>query len=103
MGKGRVDILTKGEKKFMSDVYFVPGLKHNLISNGKFMQKGYNIFFKNDVCTILDKPPSRQLIEKVHMTNNIMFLVNIRSDMKEEGLIEAVTQENFQEEIKDEN
>eukprot|EP00253_Pinus_taeda_P005829 PITA_05829 len=57
MGKGRVNILTKkGEKKCISDVYFVPGLKHNLISTGQLMQKGYNAFFKNDVCTILDRP-----------------------------------------------
>eukprot|EP00253_Pinus_taeda_P036606 PITA_36606 len=35
MGKGRVNILTKkGKKKYISDVYFVPGLKYNLISIG---------------------------------------------------------------------
>ena len=35
MGKGRVNILTKkGEKKYISDVYFVPNLKHNLMSIG---------------------------------------------------------------------
>lgn len=35
MGKGRVNILTKKrEKKYISNVYFVPGLKHNLISIG---------------------------------------------------------------------
>jgi len=47
ISKGRVNILTKkGEKNYISDVYFVPGLKHNLISIGQFMQKGYNVFFK---------------------------------------------------------
>ena len=50
MGKRRVNILTnKGEKKYISDVYFVPSLKHNLMSVGQLMQKGYNVFFKNDV------------------------------------------------------
>ena len=50
MGKGRVNILTKkGEKKCISNVFFVPDLKHNLISIGQLMQKGYNVFFKNDV------------------------------------------------------
>lgn len=30
MGKGNINILTKqGEKNYISDVYFVPGLKHN--------------------------------------------------------------------------
>ena len=60
MGKGRVNILKKkGEKKYFSNVYFVPGLKHNLMSIGKLIQKGYNVLKKNDVCTILDRPPSR--------------------------------------------
>ena len=41
MGKGRVDILTKkGEKNFMLDVYYVPGLKRNLLSIRQLMQKG---------------------------------------------------------------
>ncbi len=66
MGEGRVNILTKkGEKKYISDIYFVPSLKHNLISIGQLIQKGYNVFFKNDECTILDRPPRRQLIAKV--------------------------------------
>ena len=66
MGKGRVNILTKkGEKKYISDVYFVSGLEHNLMSIGQLMQKGYNVFFKTNVCTILDRPPSRQKIAKV--------------------------------------
>lgn len=81
------------------------------------MQKGYNVFFKNDVCTILDRPPSRQLIAKVQMTKNKMFPIKIISGLQEEsaqaqlsmnsqeeGRKEAiVTQVNFQEEIKDEN
>ena len=69
----------------MSDVYFLPSLKHILISIGHLMQKGYNVFFKNDVCTILDKPPRRPLIAKFHMTNNRMFPLKLRSNLKEEG------------------
>jgi len=35
MGKGRANILTnKGENKYISTIYFVTGLKHNLISIG---------------------------------------------------------------------
>ena len=116
MGKGRVNILTKkGEKKYISDVYFVPGLKHNLMSVGQLMQKGYNVFFKNDVCTILDRPPSRLMITKVKMTNNRMFPLKIILDLlkegaqaqlfinlQEDGRKEAVvTQVNFQAEVKD--
>lgn len=118
MRKGRGNILTnKGEKKYISDVYFVPGLKHNLMSIGHLMQKGYNDFFKNDVCTILDRPPRGQLIAKVQMTNNIMFPLKIISDRQKEGTQAqlsmnsqedgskkaAVRQVKFQAEVKDEN
>ena len=91
MGKGRVNILTKkGKKKFMPDVYYVPGLKCNLLSIGKLMQKGYNVFFKADVCTIMDKPPIRHLIEKVHMKSNRMFPLKMRSKLKEGGVVTAI-------------
>lgn len=60
MGKGRVNIITKkGGKKYISNVYFVLSLKYNLISIGKLMQNGYNVFCKNGECTILDKFPSK--------------------------------------------
>ena len=87
------------------------------MSVGQLMQKGYNVFFKNDVRTILDKPPSRQLIAKVQMTNNRRFPLKIRSDLKEECAQSQLsmnsqedgrndvdaTQVSFQQEIKDEN
>eukprot|EP00253_Pinus_taeda_P033405 PITA_33405 len=116
--QAQVSILTKkGEKEYISDVYFVPGLKHNLVSVGQLMQKGYNVFFKNDVCTILDRPPRRQLIAKVQMTNNRMFPLKIISYLQKAGAQAklsmnsqedgrkdpVVTQVNFQAEVKDEN
>ena len=61
--KRNINILTKkGEKKHISDVYFVPGLKHNLLSIGQFFQKGYRVSFKNKVYTILEKF-ARTLVE----------------------------------------
>lgn len=60
-----VNILTKqADKKYIFYIYSVPGLKHNLMRIGNFMQNAYNIFFKNDKWTILDKPPTRQFIAK---------------------------------------
>ena len=47
------------------------------------MNKGYNVFFKNDVCTIMDIPPSKRVIAKVHMTKNRMFPLKLRTDLKE--------------------
>jgi len=115
MGKGRANILTKkGEKKYILDVYFFPGLKHNLTSIGDLMRKGYNVLFKNHDCKILDNPPRRQMIAKVHMISNRMFTLKIKPYLKEEGAqaqlsmnsqederkIAVVTHVNFQAEIK---
>ena len=63
MGKGKVSILTrKGEQKFVPDVYYVPGLKCNILSIRQLLNKGYNVFFKYDVCTIMDIPPNKKFI-----------------------------------------
>ena len=101
MGKGRVSILTrKGEKKFVPYVYYVPGLKYNLLSIGQLMNKGYNVFFKNNLCTIMNIPPSKRVIAEVHMKKNKIFPSKLRKNLKEGGVVVAVTQEVFQEELK---
>src|SRR5271168_5080774 len=56
MGKGEVKIFTKkGERKTIADVYYVPRMRCNLLSIGQRVQKEYNVFFVNDVCTIMDR------------------------------------------------
>lgn len=78
-GKGIVPILTKqNQRKEIHDVYYVPNLKHNLISVGQLMEHGYDIIFKGTTC-IFDKPPSRRLIAKIERTKNRMFPLNLRS------------------------
>eukprot|EP00253_Pinus_taeda_P013378 PITA_13378 len=104
MGKGEVKIFTKkGEKKTITDVYYVPGMRCNLLSIGQLVHKGYNVFFKNDVCTIMDITPNKRCIAEVKMTRNRMFPLRIRADLKNKEVIAAVTQEAFQSVPKDEN
>jgi hypothetical protein len=74
LGKGNINILTRqGEKRVMSDVYYVSGLKHNLISTGQLLQKGYIIYMQGNHFVIMDKCPSNLLIAKIQMTSNRMF------------------------------
>jgi hypothetical protein len=48
-GKGVVPVLTKhGEVKNIYDVYYVPNIKHNLLSVGKLMVHGYDVTFHNN-------------------------------------------------------
>eukprot|EP00253_Pinus_taeda_P003252 PITA_03252 len=104
MKKGEVNILTKkGEKKTMADVYYFPGMKCSLLSIGQRVQKGYDVFFENDVCTIMDRKPRKRCIAEVKLTRHRMFSLRIKVDLKDGVEIAAVTQEAFQSEPKDEN
>eukprot|EP00253_Pinus_taeda_P024602 PITA_24602 len=104
MGKGEVKIFTKqGERKTIADIYYVPGMRCNLLSIGQLVQKGYNVFFVNDVCTIMDIAPSKRCIAEVKMTRNRMFHLRIRADLKNKNEIATVIQEAFQSMPKDEN
>jgi hypothetical protein len=79
LGKQSIHILTyKEEQKVMFYVYYVSGLKHNLMSIGKLLQKGYIIYMEDNHRVIMDKFPSNQLIEKIQMTGNKMFPLTLK-------------------------
>jgi hypothetical protein len=80
-GKGVILVYTKNdERRKIDDVYYVPGMKCNMLSVGQLIEKKYRVFFKNKVCTIYDKYPSKQLISRVEMTKNRMFPLIMRND-----------------------
>ena len=67
--KGTVHILTKQNvKKDINNVYHVPDLKHNLLSVGQLIEKGYKVLFEGASCKIYDRKPSRKLISEILMT-----------------------------------
>ena len=83
LGKGTIGILIKhGESNFIPNVYHVEGLKHNLLSIGQLIQKGYRVYIENDHCVIKDKRPRNQLATKVPMTSNRLFPLRIVLEMK---------------------
>ena len=52
-GKSIITILTKqNENKSIHNVFYVPDLKHNLISVGQLSQSSYDVRFKGTTCTI---------------------------------------------------
>jgi hypothetical protein len=83
MGKRTIIVITNIGNKTILDVYFVPGLKNNLISVGQLTQKGYRVAFENNVCTIFDIPPIKMVIAKVEMKNNRIFPLSMKSEMME--------------------
>ena len=45
-GKGTIAIKSKsGSERIINDVYYIPGLAHNLLSVGQLIQRGYSVIF----------------------------------------------------------
>ena len=59
LGKSTVGFLTKQrERKSMPYFYHVEGMKHNLLSIEKLIQKGYKVYMEENHCVIKDICPS---------------------------------------------
>ena len=87
-----VSIQTKqGQKRYIQDVYYALGLKHNLISVGQLTQKGYDIILKANYCFIYNKPPIKMLIARVKMTKNRMYPLSMNYDRKDVSLAQKAT------------
>ena len=69
VGKGSIMFCTKqGEKKEIKNVYFAPGMKHNLMSIGQLIQNGYKVLMENGRCVNHEKDGSKNLLAVVQMT-----------------------------------
>ncbi|KAF2310285.1 hypothetical protein GH714_007584 [Hevea brasiliensis] len=76
MGKGQVTIqTTRNVTHKISDVFYVPDLKTNLLSVGQLQEKGYEIQIKDGIFRLLDD--NLGLIAQVKMTTNRMFPLHL--------------------------
>ncbi|KAK0589362.1 hypothetical protein LWI29_013222 [Acer saccharum] len=79
--QGRRDVMIKqknGDHAFISNVYYVPDMKTNILSLGQLLEKGYHISLQNMQLTITDA--RGKLITRVQMTKNRMFPLAIHHD-----------------------
>lgn len=74
-GKGVVKIILKGISYVMSDVYYVPELKNNLLSVGQLQEKGLDVLFKGDRKTCSIFHPTKGKIAESVMSANRMFIL----------------------------
>jgi hypothetical protein len=72
-------LIKQNVKKKINNVYHVPDLKHNLLSVGQLIEHGYKVLFEGASCRICDKTPSRKLISEIHMIQNRMFPLTLRT------------------------
>ena len=73
--RGIVSITFDG-KTYTDDVYFVFGLKHNLLSIGQLKDKGYQLQFGNDTC-IIKKKEGKLLGTSTRTRGNVFQLNSI--------------------------
>lgn len=78
VGKGKVAIYQKnGTMTFISDVYYVPSMKSNILSLEQLLQKGHVIHLENNFLELRD--PQGRIIDRVRMTKNRMFPLYLNS------------------------
>ena len=77
-GKGTILISSRNRShRLIHDVYYVPKLKSNILSLGQLLEKGYEVNMKN--CYLWLRDQSGNLIAKVYMSKNRMFLLNLKT------------------------
>lgn len=78
MGKGKILIQLKdGSQQFISNVYYAPAMKRNILSIGQLLEKGYVAFTKG--CCLFLKDGAGNLIAKVPMAKNRLFMLPIQT------------------------
>ena len=76
LGKGKIRIILQdGSSNFISDVFYVPSLYHNLLSLGQLSEKGYDLHFKYGDGTISDEKLG--LIAKVKMNRSRLWPLSL--------------------------
>lgn len=83
-GRGNLSMRINGVAHTITSVYFVPGLKNNLLSVGQLQQKGLRIIIEDDVCEIWHKQQRRLLMHST-MSKNRMFIVVAKMKQTDEG------------------
>ncbi|CAJ2637623.1 unnamed protein product [Trifolium pratense] len=73
IGKGNLKLYIQGYVQVLTNVYYLPGLKNNLLSIGQLQQKNLTIVFKNDTCKVYHE--EKGLIMFTHMSMNIMYII----------------------------
>jgi len=75
VGKGNVKFNVGGMVQVISDVYFIPELKNNLLSIGQLQEKGLTIVFKENVCKVYHQ--DKGMIMQSKMSSNRMYAITV--------------------------
>ena len=76
-GKGSILFEGKtGEQKLLTDIYYIPDLRSNILSLGQATEQGCDIRMKENYLTLRD--PSGRLLVKVLRTTNRLYKIPLK-------------------------
>lgn len=73
-GRGNMRLEIDGLVQVITSVYFVPGLKNNLMSVGQLQEKGLKIVIEDNRCEVWHKQQRRMIMSST-MSRNRMFVI----------------------------
>lgn len=76
-GRGKIRFSYDKKECEFDNVYYVPGLRSNIMSMGQLMEKGYSVFMKDRILELKDK--EGKSVACVEMTSNRMYKLNLRN------------------------
>ncbi|TXG65249.1 hypothetical protein EZV62_006524 [Acer yangbiense] len=91
MGKGNVRLKVNGLTHVVTEVFFVPDLKNNLLSIGQLQEKGLAILIKHGLCRIYH--PTKGLLIQTAMSANRMFILLAASQPSKPSCFHTATQD----------
>lgn len=91
VGRGNVKLNVSGVNHVITEVFYVPELKNNLLSIGQLQEKGLAILIQSGMCRVYH--PHKGLIIKTNMTANRMFVLLAQSQAKKESCFHTTTQD----------
>jgi hypothetical protein len=88
-GKGNIRLEVKGIMFIITDVFYVPDLKNNLLSIGQLQEKGMAVFIQHGKCKIFHS--EKGLIIETGITHNRMFTIIAHCSPKEQQCFSSLT------------
>lgn len=81
-GKGSIRfVLEGGEKKTLNNVYYIHGLRSNIVSLGQATEVGCEVRMKDQVLMLFDR--TGHLMIKTSRSKNRLYRVNLQADIAE--------------------
>ena len=76
-GKGSILFEAKtGEQKLLTDIYFIPDLRSNILSLRQATEQGFEVRMKDDYLTLQD--PNGKLLVKVPRSTNRLYKISLK-------------------------